>query len=93
MLKLRTHKRFDKEYQKAIQQKGNTPDKLREVLNYLVNEKPLPEKYCDHELSGDWKGFRECHIRPDWLLVYKIEKDILTLTLTRTGSHASLGLA
>jgi len=56
----------------------------------LCDEKPLLPKYNDHPLSGNYSGFRECHISPDWLLIYKIEKDILTLSLTRTGTHGEL---
>ncbi len=51
---------------------------------------PLDEKYKDHPLSGNYKGYRECHIQPDWLLIYLIEDDILTLTLVDTGTHADL---
>ena len=90
MLKLRKHNRFNKEYKNALKQKGNTESQFLTVLKYLVNEKPLPPKYKDHALSNNWAGFRECHIRPDWLLIYKIEKDILTLTLMRTGTHSDL---
>lgn len=50
----------------------------------------LPEKFRDHALSGNWHGHRECHILPDWLLIYRIEKDVLILTLSRTGSHSDL---
>lgn len=63
---------------------------FKTVLDYLVRQEPLPSKYRDHPLTGDYSGFRECHIRPDWLLIYKIEEEILTLTLTRTGSHSEL---
>lgn len=51
---------------------------------------PLPEKNRDHELSGDWTGYRECHILPDWLLVYRIKNDVLVLTLVRTGTLSDL---
>ncbi|HBK53325.1 MAG TPA: type II toxin-antitoxin system mRNA interferase toxin, RelE/StbE family, partial [Syntrophomonas wolfei] len=50
----------------------------------------LPQKYLDHPLTGNYAGHRECHITPDWLLIYKIEKDILILSLTRTGTHSDL---
>lgn len=56
----------------------------------LANEEKLPQNYLDHTLTGDFIGFRECHIEPDWLLIYKIENEILTLTLTRTGTHSDL---
>ena len=63
---------------------------LKEIVELLANGKELPEKYRDHNLTGNWKGHRECHIQPDWLLVYKIENDILVLTLARTGTHSDL---
>lgn len=56
----------------------------------LAMEKPLPEKCRDHALTGNWEGHRECHIQPDWLLVYRIEEDVLVLTLARTGTHSDL---
>lgn len=64
------------------------------LLDYLVDElrqgHPLDEKYRDHALSGKYQGFRECHIKPDWLLIYLIDNGVLTLTLVDTGSHADL---
>ena len=59
-------------------------------LLYTSMGEPLPEKNRDHDLSGDWVGHRECHILPDWLLIYRIEDDVLVLTLARTGSHSDL---
>ncbi len=90
MLKIRFRKQFRKDYKRAIKQPGHTPELFQEVLDYLVMEQLLPAKYRDHALSGNYAGFRECHILPDWLLIYKVETDILTLTLTRTGSHSDL---
>ena len=81
---------FKKDFKKTIQQPGHKPELFQKVLEYLVNEHPLPIRHRDHALSGDYTGFRECHILPDWLLIYKIEEDILTLTLTRKGSHSDL---
>lgn len=82
---------FKKDYKLAIK-RGCDPNKLSEMINLLVNEQPLPEKYRDHMLvtSRNYKNMRECHIEPDWLLVYKIERDILILKLIRTGSHSDL---
>lgn len=60
------------------------------VVNELINERPLDEKYRDHNLEGNWKGFRECHINPDWLLIYQIDNNDLILTLARTGTHSDL---
>ena len=59
-------------------------------MEKLQNGIPLEEKYRDHELKGKYKGFRECHIQPDWLLMYLKEEDILVLTLVDTGTHADL---
>ena len=70
--------------------RGYNPELLEDVLDILCMERPLPYKYRDHSLSGDYDGHRECHITPDWLLIYKIEHNILTLTLTRTGTHSDL---
>lgn len=90
MLKICFRKQFRKDYKRVLKQPGHTPELLQEVLDYLVQEQPLPEKYRDHALSGNYADFRECHILPDWLLIYKVEEDILILTLTRTGSHSEL---
>ena len=64
--------------------------KLEEVLNKLQKEESLEEKHRDHLLVGDYAGFRECHITPDWLLIYAIDRGQLILTASRTGSHADL---
>ena len=63
---------------------------LETVITDLLNEKKLDEKYLDHPLSGNYAGFRECHILPDWLLIYAINHGQLLLTVTRTGSHSDL---
>lgn len=89
MLKIRYSSRFKKDY-KIIVKRGYDVRLLEEVLNILVQEKPLPQKYLDHSLSGNYNAHRECHITADWLLIYKIEKNILTLSLTRTGTHSDL---
>ena len=59
-------------------------------MDILAEQKKLEDKYRDHGLSGEYKGFRECHIEPDWLLVYRIDEDVLELFLFRTGSHSDL---
>lgn len=63
---------------------------LSEIVNKLANFEPLPEKNHDHSLSGNYIGFRECHIQPDWLLVYRIDDGELFLFLSRTGTHSDL---
>ena len=90
MLDIQYGRRFKKEFQKAIHQEGRTPEMFQAVLDYLVHEKPLPENYRDHKLTGDYKGYRECHIAPDWLLIYKRDLKKIVLVLARTGSHSDL---
>ena len=80
---------FKKSY-KRIKKRGLDIALLDEVIEKLRLGQTLEEKYRDHELKGNFVGFRECHIKPDWLLIYLIEDDILTLTLADTGSHPDL---
>ena len=89
MLDIRYSAKFKKDY-KILIKRGYNPQLLIEVVELLRTEQPLPAKYKDHSLSGNFAEHRECHITPDWLLIYKIEQDILTLTLTRTGTHCDL---
>lgn len=89
MLDVRYSIKFKKDY-KAIIKRGYNPQLLQDVLEILCNEQPLPPKFKDHNLTGNYGGHRECHITPDWLLIYKIEQKILTLSLTRTGTHSYL---
>jgi addiction module toxin, RelE/StbE family len=63
---------------------------LDNIIGLLIKGRELPEKNKDHALSGNWIGHRECHITPDWFLVYKVDKDILILLLTGTGRHSDL---
>lgn len=87
MLDIQYEKSFKKDYKRMLK-RGYNPQNLQDVLTLLVNQQPLPEKYRDHNLSGNYAGYRECHIEPDWLLIYKIFNDKLVLVLTRTGSHS-----
>jgi mRNA interferase YafQ len=82
---------FKKDFKKAIKSRCRESDFV-EVLKYLVNQEPLPDKYRDHRLtdSKNYQNVRECHIWPDWLLVYRIQTDELILELIRTGSHSEL---
>ena len=75
---------------KRINKRGKDLSLLKEVLQTLREEQALEEKYRDHALTGNYIGFRECHIQPDWLLVYAINKEELILTASRTGSHSDL---
>ena len=80
---------YKKSY-KLMKKRGLDLSLLDEVVDRLRQGKRLNEKYRDHALSGNFAGFRECHIQPDWLLVYLIENDVLTLTLVDTGSHSDI---
>ena len=75
---------------KRIDKRGKDLSLLKDVLQTLREEQALEEKYRDHALTGNYIGFRECHIQPDWLLVYAINKEELILTASRTGSHSDL---
>ncbi len=75
---------------KLAKKQGKDTEKLFEAIETLANGEALPAKYRDHDLTGDYKGCRECHIEPDWLLVYEIVEDVLVLMLYRVGSHSEL---
>ena len=91
MLKVEFTGQFKRDYKLAVR-RGCDPKALETVVSLLMSEQPLPPKYRDHPLtaSRDYQGMRECHIEPDWLLVYKIIQDTLILRLIRTGSHSDL---
>lgn len=81
--------KFKRDYKLAI--KRGYPIKLLEkTISLLADGKQLPKNYVDHGLSGDWSAYRECHIQGDWLLVYRVEDDVLVLVLARTGTHSDL---
>lgn len=75
---------------KTVQKRGLKIELLTDVLNLLANGDKLPEKYKDHALTGNYSHCRECHIQPDWLLIYEYANNDLILYLTRTGSHSDL---
>lgn len=87
--KIKKTKRFDKDVSLAFK-RGKNLDKLFSVIEKLANGLKLEPKYRDHELSGEFVGCRECHIEPDWLLIYEIFDDCLVLVLNRTGTHSDL---
>ena len=89
MLNIVLSNRFKKDL-KTISKRNYNLDLLDEVVSTLAEQKPLPEKNNDHPLTGDYSGFRECHIQPDWWLVYRVENDDLILFLSRTGTHSDL---
>ncbi|MBL1212868.1 MAG: type II toxin-antitoxin system YafQ family toxin [Ignavibacteriae bacterium] len=78
---------FKKDFKK-ISKQGKELAKLELIISTLLNNKPLPRKYQDHSLTGKWKNHRDCHIEPDWLLIYRYTSD--SLILERTGSHSDL---
>lgn len=80
---------FKKDYKLAVK-RGLKIDLLKDIIAALAMGEKLPEKNKDHALTGNWVGHRECHILPGWLLIYRIEDDVLVLTLARTGSHSDL---
>lgn len=91
MLKIEYQAQFKKDYKLAVK-RGCDIAEFVKVVTLLADEQPLPEKYCDHALtnSKEYKDVRECHIGPDWLLIYKVHKDTLILKLIRMGSHSDL---
>ncbi len=89
MLDIYFSSRFKRDYRLAIK-RGCKAQLLEDVVELLRCQRPLPEKHRDHELGGDYTGYRECHLAPDWLLIYKIDGARLILTLVRTGSHSDL---
>ncbi|MEE0339234.1 type II toxin-antitoxin system YafQ family toxin [Acidaminococcus fermentans] len=75
---------------KLAWKRGLKLEKLNAVVEMLANQLPLDIRYRDHALTGDYGDFRECHIEPDWLLIYRQDEDVLELFLFRTGSHSDL---
>jgi mRNA interferase YafQ len=81
--------RFKRDY-KLMKRRNCEVALLMEAIRILAADRKLPGRYRDHELSGSWAGHRECHIQPDWLLVYRIDEDEHALVLSRTGTHSDL---
>lgn len=91
MLQIKFSRRFKREYRQCVK-RGCNPQKIAEVIGLLQQQIPLPPEYLDHALvpSRLYKNARECHLAPDWLLIYQVEESTLTLRLVRTGSHSDL---
>lgn len=89
MLQLVTTTKFRKDY-KRIKKRGYDLSLLERVIETLLREETLDQKYKDHALTGNYIGFRECHIQSDWLLIYAISESELILTASRTGTHSDL---
>jgi len=81
--------RFKKEFKRSLK-RGCDPAKLAEVISLLANDAPLPDRCRPHKLSGNYTGYWECHIEPDWLLVYELNDEENLLELVRTGTHSDL---
>ena len=88
---VRKTSRYKKSLKKMLK-RGKDIKKIADVVRVLANGETLPPQYRDHALIGDLAGLRDCHIENDWVLFYKIQNDILILTLTDTGTHSDLGL-
>jgi mRNA interferase YafQ len=91
MLAFKATSQFRKDLRRATK-RGQDISRLREVIDDLLAEKPLAERYRDHALLGRYAGFRECHVAPDWLLIYRIDHSTLVLLAQRTGTHDDLGM-
>ena len=89
MYQVKFTNKFKKSY-KLMKKRGYDMKLLESIIDTLRQGKKLEAKHRNHALTGDFRGYHECHIKPDWLLVYLIENDILTLTMIHTGSHSDL---
>ena len=89
MLTIKYTSQFKKDFKQAKKRKYDL-EVLKEIISKLINEEVLEKKYNDHSLIGKYKGFIECHLKPDWLMIYMIDKDQKCLILTRVGSHSDL---
>lgn len=89
MLELRYQSRFKRDL-KLLKKRGYDLQSLKIVVDLLLTENALPVKYKDHPLGGNWVGHRECHVDPDWLLIYRVDRGTLILTLVRSGTHSDL---
>ena len=89
MLEVVLSNQFRRDLKRAVW-RGRDIALLEKIVNNLAERRPLPESNRYHSLTGNWSGYRECHIQPDWLLIYKVSDDELLLLLMRTGTHADL---
>ena len=91
MLTIKYGKKFKQDYRRVLS-RGYKKQELEKTINLIANEIELPPSYRDHQLenSRNYKGLRECHIQPNWLLIYRVEKDLELLRLIRTGTHSDL---
>jgi len=94
MLRIARTSQFKRDYKRELKGRHRTTveNDLKEVLTSLIQKEALEEKYKDHALTGNWKDHRDCHIKPDLVLIYRIEEDDNVLRLARLGSHSELGI-
>jgi mRNA interferase YafQ len=90
MLKSRFTGQFKKDIKKIDKSGDKDMEKLKDVMRKLINGDSLESRYHDHALTGNLKGHRDCHIEPDWLLIYRLDRDAQEVTFVRTGSHSDL---
>lgn len=86
---VRHTKQFEKDLALMIA-RGKDGTKIREVMEKLINKQPLEIRHKDHPLKGEWKGWRDCHVEPDWVLIYKVDNAANQITFERTGTHSDL---
>jgi len=89
VLGFKTTKQFEGDY-KLMVKRGKDIQKLKTIMRQLVNQQTLESKYHDHTLRGNLRGYKDCHIEPDWILMYRVDKNLQEITFVRTGSHADL---
>ena len=89
MMEIRYHNKFKKDL-KTLKKRKKNLELLKEVITMLAEEKVLPEKYREHDLIGEFNGYKDCHIQNDWVLIYKIDKTISLISLYRTGTHSDI---
>ena len=87
MLEFKTTNQFDRDLKRTLK-RGKDKNKIYEIMNMIINQIPLDPKYKDHKLHGEWKDCRECHVEPDWLLIYRIEQNFVSFE--RNGTHSDL---
>jgi mRNA interferase YafQ len=89
VLRVKTTKQFEGDY-RLMGKRGKDMEKLKTIMRQLVNQLPLESKYRDHALMGNLRGHRDCYLEPDWILMYRIDKNLQEITFVRTGSYADL---
>ena len=89
MLRVKTTKQFEKDFKLMVKQ-GRDLEKLKTIMRKLINQEHLDMKYKDHKLISNLEGHRECHIEPNWLLVYRLRQSEETIVFVRTGSHSDI---